>query len=128
MSDKLFECLVGNRFRMKISENVPLQSPEEQEKSYLISQISDDYKSLHGMRPRMIKYDELSIEQLRQIAADLAEDIKNEMNREANDEKQHQSATQNAMTPKKWTVGDVTGLEESSPLFKKLEGNQFKLK
>jgi len=115
MSNKLFECMVGNRFRMKIVENVPLQSPEEKEKSYLISQISDDYKSLHGMRPRMIKYDELSIEELRQIADELSQNIHDMLERERNDEKQHQSATQNAMTPKKWTVGDITGLEEIHP-------------
>jgi len=115
MSDKLFECLMGNRFRMKVCENVPFQNPEEKEKIDLINQISDDYKSLHGMRPRMIKYEELTIEQLRTIAADLAEDIKNEMDREEQDEKQHQVATQNALTPKKWTVGDVSNLEEIHP-------------
>jgi len=103
---KLFENLGGNTFK-------PI-TDEKEIRDNLISQISDDYKSLHGMRPRGM-YQNLSIEELQKIADQLSQDIHADMEREKNDETQHVAATKNAMTPKKWTVGDVANLDEIHP-------------
>ena len=86
-------------------------SDDSGERDMLISQISDDYKSLNGIRPRrdMSGY---SIEQLRLMADELSHQISSDIEREKSDDIAHQAATQKAMTKKPWSVGDVLGMTE----------------
>jgi len=102
------------------------ESSEEKERNDLISQISDDYKSLHGMRPRrdMSGY---SMAELKAMADQLSSDIHVEIEREKQDAIQHDKATKKAMTPTKWNIGDLTGLKEGSseqPIYKDRQGGQ----
>lgn len=79
----------------------------------LSNEISDTYKELYGMRPRGIAFDTVPIEQLKSILKDLRQDLQIQWDREAEDERRHGAAIQKAMTPQKWTVGDITDLEET---------------
>ena len=101
---KLFENHGGNTFK-------PI-TDEKEIRDMLLSQISDDYKSLHGMRPRGM-YQDLSIEELEKISKDLSDQIEREYEQEKKDEEQHNAATKAAMTPKPFTVGDVAKISET---------------
>lgn len=102
------------------------ENSEEKERNDLMSQISDDYKSLHGMRPRwdMSGY---TIDQLKKMADELSSYIHAEIEQEKQDAIQHDKATKKAMTPTKWNIGDLTGLKEGSseqPIYKDRQGGQ----
>ena len=100
-------------------------TPEQ--RSELLSQISDDYKSLHGMRPRW-DFSRECLSNLKKYAAELSTAIHNEIENEKRDKEEHDSATKKAMTPTpKWSVGDLTGLKEGSseqPIYKDRQGGQ----
>lgn len=112
--DLVFKFAPGSDEAQEIQQqyNSLNENSERTEKDDLINQISDDYKTLHGMRPRGTKFYELDVPSLKRIADELSKDIHDMMEREKSDEKQHQTATKNAMTPKSWNVGDITGLKE----------------
>ena len=103
---KLFENSGGNTFK-------PI-TDEKEIKDALMSQISDDYKSLHGMRPRGM-YQDLSVEQLKKISDDLSAALEQEYEQGRKDDEQHDAATKKAMTPKQFTVGDVAKID-ANPL------------
>lgn len=57
-----------------INEN--LMTPDEDLKNELYSAYSDGFKSLHGIRPRWIDYDAVTIEWLEEALKDLSEEAK----------------------------------------------------
>lgn len=84
---------------------------DDEHRDMWISQISDTYKEIYGFRPRsdMSRY---SVKQLEIMAGGLDKMLRQQMDQEKADDEQHQTATQQAMTPKQWNVGDITGLKE----------------
>lgn len=76
------------------------------ERDELLGDVSDAHKELYGMRPRNI--DRLSTAQLRDMLYVLRDDIQREIAIEQAEEREHQSRYTEAMSPKRWAVGDVT--------------------
>jgi len=71
----------------------------------LISTYSDLHKDVYGCRPRMIA--DASNNTLREAISQLQAQIEIDLAREAREEQAHIAATHSAMTPKRFTIGDV---------------------
>lgn len=73
------------------------------ERQNLVCEISDTYKSLNGIRPRWMNFDTMTIEQLREEAADLQRQVEREI-REEQEAAEREAA---ALKPSPaWTIGD----------------------
>lgn len=73
------------------------------ERQELAGYISDTYKSLNGIRPRWIDFENAPIEALREEAADLQRQVERDI-REEQEAAEREAA---AMVPSPaWTIGD----------------------
>ena len=76
------------------------------ERQELINCISDDFKSLHGFRPRPTR--EFTLEELRGWYADIRAELKADFESEQRDEDAHEAAVREAMTPTpEFTLGEL---------------------
>ena len=81
------------------------------ERQQLLSDISDDYKSLNGMRPRW-NMDFMTIDDLRQFHNQILTDLKHVMEWERQEERNHNLAVERAMTRHSgWSIGELTGID-----------------
>jgi hypothetical protein len=72
----------------------------------LLSQISDTYKDINGIRPRW-NMDHLSDDDLQKWLDDMFVDLRSQMEQERADELAHEAAVKKALTPKTFTLGMV---------------------
>ena len=73
------------------------------ERQNLVCEISDTYKSIHGIRPRWMNFDGMTIEELREEAADLQRQIERDI-REEQEAREREAA---CLVPSPaWTIGD----------------------
>ncbi len=79
------------------------------ERQNLVCEISDTFKSIHGIRPRWMNFDAMTIEQLREEAADLQRQIERDM-QEEREAAEREAACLVPSAP--WTIGDLAGLDE----------------
>lgn len=75
----------------------------------LLSIISDDYKSLFGMRPRG-DYSHMTDDDLQAWHDSICLQIRAEMDNEAAEELATQRATEQAMSRQEWTIGELVNL------------------
>lgn len=75
----------------------------------LLAMISDDYKSLYGIRPRG-DYSHMTDDDLQKWHDEICESIRWEMEYEAREELMTRQAEEKAMTRKEWTIGDLVAL------------------
>jgi LPS sulfotransferase NodH len=76
------------------------------EKQQLFDCISDDYKSLHGVRPRPTR--EFTLSELREWSAELRHRIDASIEREQREQAEHEAAVREAMTPTpEFTLGEL---------------------
>lgn len=81
----------------------------QEERDQLLSDISDDFKSLNGFRPRFSK-EHLTLEQLQDWHNEIKADIARMMEDERNEELAHEQAVKRAMVPNGWTIGELVKL------------------
>lgn len=81
------------------------------ERSDLLSVISDDYKSLYDFRPCLSDTDHMTIDELRQWHNKIVRDIQWEINQKQQDDQEHNLAVQQAMTHKSgWSISELLNL------------------
>lgn len=79
------------------------------ERSNLLSSISDRYKELNGTRPRF-NTDKMTMEELRQWHNQILTDIRNEMDFEQKEERDHNLAVERSMTVHSgFSIGELIG-------------------
>ena len=76
----------------------------------LIGMISDDYKTLYGIRPRGYKFDEMTIEELQTWSNELSQSIHEQIAYERGEELAHQQAMAKAFQKTPWTLGEILRL------------------
>ena len=79
-------------------------------RSDLIGMISDDYKSLYGIRPRGYKFDEMTVEELQAWADELSQSIHEQIEYERAEELAHEEAMAAAFQKTPWTWGEILRL------------------
>lgn len=78
------------------------------EREELICNISDDYKSLFGVRPRGYNWDGMTVEELRTWHNEICESLHREMERERKEELAHETAVAKAMEHKSgFTISEL---------------------
>ena len=63
------------------------QAPQLTDREELITTISDQYKDLHGSRPRFLRTDKMTLDELRELSADLNERVEREIQDEIDEER-----------------------------------------
>ncbi len=77
------------------------------EREQLLSDISDDYKSLNGIRPRW-NMDHMTLDELQQFHNQIITDLRHNMDQDQQDERDHNLAVERAMTHRSgWTIGEL---------------------
>lgn len=75
----------------------------------LLANISDDYKSLNGIRPRW-NMDHMTIDDLRQFHNQILTDLRYGMDKEQQEERDHNLAVERAMIVHSgWSIGELIG-------------------
>jgi hypothetical protein len=72
----------------------------------LLSQISDTYKEINGMRPRW-NMDHMSDDQLQAWQDEMVQEIHDQIEVERQEELAHEAAVKRALTPIQFTIGMV---------------------
>jgi len=76
----------------------------------LVGMISDDYKSLYGIRPRGYDWDGMTIEELKAWSDELVQSIHEQIAYERAEEMAHEQAMNEAFIRKPWTLGEIMRL------------------
>lgn len=100
-------ALTPDQIKANVARNMAARNDERND---LISYISDEYKGLHGIRPRWIKFSEMTLQELREEANRLEAEIKAEIARERKERRAAAIKIADAYHRTEWSVGEIAGL------------------